>query len=287
MMGYTLKKSDWIALVFLLCLGAILYFASNTDISYTWKWNVVWDYFFYQDEKGQWHINLLSKGVLNTIRLFVYTTLVALPLALVLAFARLSKNQVVSTVAMLYINFVRNVPVLVFLFVFYFFVSEQIFPILGIKRDLFTETGISYILFGEPVVAANVVAGFVCLGLFEAAFFAEIIRGAIQSIPSGQSEASRALNLSKLNTMRLVILPQALRKCYPALAGQTIIVLKNTSIVSIVSIQDLMFSGVEIVVATRRIFEVWLTVGLIYFVLCYGLSLVFKQWENKAKLAFK
>ena len=284
MFRYKLKVSDYISLIIIGAIIGIVYISKNTDIPYNWKWHIVWNYFIYTNEYGEWHFNLLSKGIFNTVRLFVYTTLLTVPLSLGLAFMRMSKNTVLSTVSMLYINFVRNVPVLVFLFVFYFFVSEQIFPLLGLSRDLFTDTGVSYLLFGDSVVATNLVAGFVCLGLFESVFFAEIIRGSIQSVPIGQSEGSYVLRLSKIHTLRFVILPQAFRKCYPALAGQTIIVLKNTSIVSIVSIQDLIFSGTEIVVATHRIFEVWITVGLIYFVFCYGLERLFNRWEYKGNI---
>ena len=281
MLKYKFKVSDYIALSICAFIVGAVYVGQAADIPYNWKWHILPDYFIFQDENGNWHMNILAKGILNTLRLFVYTAILALPLSLALAFARLSKNRVLSTLAMLYINFVRNVPVLVFLFVFYFFVSEQIFPLIGITRNIFTDTGIPYILFGEPVVAANVVAGFVCLGLFESVFFAEIIRGAIKSIPAGQSEGARALRLSKIKTMQLIILPQAFKKCYPALTGQTIIVLKNTSIVSIISIQDLMFSAAEIVVATQRIFEVWIAVGIIYFIMCYGLTLLIERKDKQ------
>lgn len=279
--GYTLKLSDTIALCLIITLGIILTHAINTDVPYTWKWHIVADYFAYQDDHGTWQASILTHGLLNTIRLFIYTTLLAIPLALILTTARLSKNQIIATVAMLYINTIRNVPVLVFLFVFYFFVSEHIFPMIGITRDVFTGQGLNYILFGNPVVGGSLVAGFICLALFESVFFAEILRGAIQSIPRGQPESATALGLTKWQTYRHIIIPQALSKSYPALAGQTIIVLKNTSIASIVSVQDLMFSGAEIVVASKRIFEIWITVGILYFVLCYGLECLFKKWENK------
>ncbi len=284
MCKYKLKVSDYIALIFVAAIGVLVYISKNTDIPYNWKWRVVWEYFIYVDDNAEWHFNLLAKGIFNTIRLFVFTVIIGMPLSFVLVFIRMSKNRVFSTTSMLYINFVRNVPVLVFLFVFYFFVSEQIFPLLGLNRDLFTGEGINYVIFGDPIVATNLVAGFICLGLFESVFFAETIRGAIQSIPSGQTESGQALGLSKLQTLRLIVLPQAFSKCYPALAGQTIIVLKNTSIVSIISIQDLIFLGSEIVVATRRIFEIWITVGIIYFIFCYSLELIFKKWEHKTRI---
>lgn len=276
MFGYTLKISDIIAVLIVGGLLGAIFVAQADKTPYNWDWSVLADYIIYRDEAGDVRFNLLAHGILNTMRLFVYTTVLAVPIALMLAFVRLSQNPVFSTVAMLYINFVRNIPVLVFLFVFYFFVSEQIFPLLGLSRDIFSDTGIRYILFGEPTVAPNVVAGFICLGLFESVFFAEIIRGSIQSIPHGQFEASYAMGLSKIKTYAFVIVPQAFKKSAPPLAGQTIIVLKNTSIVSIVSIQDLMFSASEIVVSTHRIFEVWIGVAGIYFIICYSLSRLFK-----------
>ena len=83
--------------------------------------------------------------------------------------------------------------------------------------------------------------------------------------------------------MRLVIVPQAFLKSYPALAGQSIVALKNTSIASLISIKDLAFSGVEVVTSTRSIFEVWIVVAVIYFVLCFSLAKFFARWEAKLK----
>jgi polar amino acid transport system permease protein len=107
----------------------------------------------------------------------------------------------------------------------------------------------------------------------------EIVRGGIESIDKGQWEASRSLGLTRGRTLRLVILPQAIQRTIPPLAGQFISLIKDSSIVSLISIQDLTFLGNEVAATTTRVFEAWTIVALLYFALCFALSRQFARLE--------
>ena len=136
-------------------------------------------------------------------------------------------------------------------------------------------------LFGPPQQAAGVIAAILCLGLFEGAYVAEIVRGGIRSLPRGQWEAGQALGLSRLKLFRLVILPQAVARVVPPLAGQGISLVKDSSIISLVSIQDLSFLGAEVAATTNRVFETWLLVALFYFIICAVLSAAAARLERR------
>ena len=198
---------------------------------------------------------------------------------------RTASNLFLRIVARVYVDFVRNMPALVFIFFFYFFLSNQIAPLLGLD-DLTlnasaTTTSIITVLFGEPKLFANFISGLLCLSLFEGAYITEVVRAGIQSIPKGQWEAGYSVGLTKTQVMRNVIAPQALRRILPPLANQFITLIKNSSIVSLISIQELTFMTVEVGVSTTRVFEVWITCAVLYFVVCYGCATAFKMLETR------
>lgn len=116
--------------------------------------------------------------------------------------------------------------------------------------------------------------------MFEAAFVGEIVRAGIQSVPKGQCEAARAIGMSSFQEMRYIIMPQAMRKVVPPMANQFISLIKDSSIISLISAQELTYKTVELVASTRLIFEAWLTTAAFYFVLCFGLSMLFRRLEN-------
>jgi polar amino acid transport system permease protein len=109
----------------------------------------------------------------------------------------------------------------------------------------------------------------------------EIIRAGVTSIEKGQWEAAAAVGLSRLRTLRLVILPQAIQRVTPPLANQFISLVKDSSIVSLISIQELTFLGNEVAASTSRVFEVWIVVAAMYFLLCWGLSIGFGRLERR------
>ena len=121
----------------------------------------------------------------------------------------------------------------------------------------------------------------ICLSLFSGAYVTEIVRAGIQSIPRAQIEAGASIGLSRWKIMRLVVLPQALQRVIPPLAGQFIILIKDSSLVSLISIQELTFYALDIAVSTTRVFEVWIFVGALYFVICYACALAFDWLERR------
>ena len=123
------------------------------------------------------------------------------------------------------------------------------------------------------------------LALFESAFVGEIVRAGLESVEPGQKEAARALGMSRLGELRFVVLPQAMRKALPPMANQFITLVKDSSIVSLISVQELTYKTVELVTSTRAIFEAWITTAALYFVLCFGLSLLFRRLESSARRA--
>jgi polar amino acid transport system permease protein len=166
---------------------------------------------------------------------------------------------------------------------FIFFVSDQIMPLLG--TDTFirslspaTHSFLSF-FFASPPFFSGFLAALITLAIFEGAYITEIIRAGIQSVEKGQWEASAALGLSWYQQMRHIILPQAVQRILPPLAGQFISTIKDSSIVSVISIQELTFQGMELMSATYLTFEIWITVTLLYLILTLSCSLVVERME--------
>jgi polar amino acid transport system permease protein len=141
--------------------------------------------------------------------------------------------------------------------------------------------------FGPARLLDNFMLGLICLSVFSGAYVTEIVRAGLQSVPRAQVEASDSLGFSRLDTLRFVVLPQALRNVLPPLAGQFIQLIKDSSLVSLVSIQELSFMAQDIQVATQRVFEVFVFVAALYFVICFGLSQLFGLLERRAARAHR
>ncbi len=254
-------------------------------LNYTWDWGMVMPFFVYVDRQtGEWALNLMIEGLIMTMRLAVYGIIASAVIGVVMGLARVSNNLFLRMIARSYVELVRNIPPLVFIFIFYFFLSTQLMPLLGIdelaRSDSPTVQAIIRIVSGDPVLFSNFVSGLVCLSLFEGAYITEIVRAGIQSIPRGQWEAGRAAGLSGFDVMRFVIMPQAVNRIAPPLANQFITLIKDSSIVSLISIQELTFMAVEVGVSTSRIFEIWIITAAMYFAVCY-LCVIFFNWLER------
>lgn len=283
-----------IGFVDVLLLGAVVaagvyaWFRVNDVLVYKWDWNFLPGVLFRRDGTSGWfEPNLLLEGLLTTIRLSFWAMVLAFGLGLLLGVMATRARLLPRLVAFGYVGVIRNVPPLVFIFVFYFFISSQIIPALGIDvwaRNLDPAGArVMGVLLGPPDILENLISGVLCLAMFEAAYIAEIVRAGIRSVPLSQSEGARSLGLSQVQTFRLVILPQALRAVTPPLANQFILLVKNSAIVSLISVQELTFVGTEIAVSTGRRFETWITVAVMYFVLCYGLAWLFARMERRMR----
>ena len=283
------RKINWLDLAVLAALGLLVgYFAFrvNSVLNYKWNWSMIPQWVLRWDSEAEsWVPNLLLQGFFTTLRLAAWGILIAAAIGLVMGLCRVSHNLFLRMVSRAYVELIRNIPPLVFIFIFYFFISSQIMPLLGVDalvRGASPETlAVLDVLFGSPALFTNFLSGLICLAMFEGAYVTEIVRAGIQSIDKGQWEAADGLGLTKVQVMRYVILPQAIQRIVPPLAGQLISLIKDSSIVSLISIQELTFLAIEVAVSTTRVFEIWITVAGMYFILCYGCALWFGRLEKR------
>lgn len=276
-----------LALLVLLALAAgWLAWRVQTAFVYRWDWSEIPSFILRHDEaSGRWVPSLLGQGLLLTLRLAVWGGLLAALLGVVVGACAALGGPSLRLLARAFVAAMRNTPPLVLVFILYFFVSSQLLPAMGLgswAQGLGEGTrGIVAFLFGEPSRLDAFVAGAFCLGLFEAAYVAEIVRAGILSVPRGQGEAARSLGLGRADELRFVVLPQALRNTLPPMASQLVSLVKDSSIVSLISIPELTFMATQTVNTTQRTFEVWLVTGAIYFVICFALTRVFARFERR------
>ncbi|MDI3335734.1 amino acid ABC transporter permease [Defluviimonas aestuarii] len=277
---------DWLILAVLAGFFAVIWFRISGTLNYKWQWDRIPNYILRWDEEdGRWVANLLLQGLITTIRISIYASVLALILGTILGIARCAENLAIRMLARTYLEFLRNIPPVVVIFIFYFFLSEQIvaaFNIEGWARGIAKQegNGIWEFFFGDMRRFPSMISGVMVLALFESAFVGEIVRAGIQSIPRGQREAARSIGMSWLDEMRFIVLPQAMRKVIPPMSNQFISLVKDSSIISLISVQELTYKTVELVSSTRMIFEAWLTTAALYFILCFGLSLLFRRLER-------
>ncbi len=277
---------DYVVFAILIAAVAYVWYRVDSVLEYRWDWAVIPHYLYRWDEEQQrWVANLLMQGLYTTIRLALWSIVLAALIGVVFGIMRTSRRLFPRLLSRVYVELIRNVPPLVFIFIFYFFISSQIMPLLGIEelvRSASPET-LAWLefLFGPPKLISNVISGVICLAMFEGAYVTEIVRAGIQSIPKTQTEAGLSIGLSRLKLMRYVILPQAVQRVVPPLAGQFITLVKDSSIVSLISIQELTFLAIETAVSTTRVFEVWITVAGLYFCVCYFCALLFDWMERR------
>jgi len=265
-------------------LGYVLHRAQS-HFHYNWDWRLIPGYFVRPHPQPGWILNLLGQGFLATVRLALWGGLLAAAIGGVMGLCRVSRSLFLRLLGRTYVELVRNTPPLVFIFIFYFFLGGQLMPVLDVENriaEASPETlAVLALLFGRPELLPNFLSGLVCLALFEGAYVAEIVRAGIESIPRGQWEGAAALGLPPRPTLAKIILPQALRAVVPPLAGQFISLIKDSSLISLISIQELTFAGTELAVSSGRVFEVWLTVAALYFLLCFGLARLFRRLEGR------
>ena len=275
----------------LFLVGYVIY-KVDTVMIYEWHWDFLWNYILRWDEEQQsYKPNLLLKGLTATFGLVIWSMLLASIIGIVMGIMRTSSRIFFRTVSRLYVEFIRNMPPVVFIFVFFFFLSSQFVPLLGIDRISVNASpatiAVLEVLLGPPELFANAISGILCLSLFEGAYITEIIRAGIQSIDKGQSEAGNSIGLSRFQTLRWIVFPQAVRKVIPPLTGQFITLIKDSSILALISIQELTFLAQEVAYSTQYVFEVWLFVAGIYFCICYSLALLFAKLEKRSRSIYQ
>ncbi len=263
--------------------------------NYHWRWQIVLPYLIKEGEAGygilgtKYSTGLILEGFLVTLRISIYAMLAAAIIGFIAGFLRTAKRLFFRLTARFYVEMVRNTPALVLVFIFYYFISDQVLAAIGLEEmlrgagetvNLWTAR-----LFAAPGLIVPFLSGVLTLALFEGAYIAEIVRGGIESVPKGQWEAGAALGLSRSQQIRKIILPQAWRLMLPQLANEFINTIKWSSIVSIISIQELTYNGVQVIASTGAAIEVWSVVALIYLLLCLSLSRIVRRIECRTALA--
>ncbi len=217
--------------------------------------NLNLDFSFYNWDLIQ---NFILKGLGFSIMLTVVATLGGIFFGTILALMRLSGNKWLMTPATIYVNGMRSIPLVMVILWFFLLVP---------------------LLIGKPIGAEmSAVITFIA---FEAAYFSEIMRAGIQSIPRGQVHAGQALGMTYGQNMRLVVLPQAFRNMLPVLLTQTIILFQDTSLVYAIGAYD-MLKGFEVAGKNfGRPMEAYIAAAVIYFIICYSLSWFVKRLHKK------
>jgi len=284
------RMDGWIGLLVICAVGYVLH-RITIGLHYEWHWTAIPQYLFRYDEAmGRWVPNMLVQGLVTTIRLSLWGMILATAIGVTMGLCRVSRRLFNRLIGGTYVGLIRNVPPLVLIFIFYFFVSSQIMPILGVDARVASATEgtqrILAFLFAPPALFSTFLSALMTLAVFEGAYIAEIVRGGIQSIDRGQWEASSALGLTRWRQLRHVIMPQAVRRILPPLAGQFISTVKDSAIVSVISIQELTFQGLELMAATFLTFEIWITIALLYLMMSLVLSLGVERleirlWKNE------
>ena len=224
-------------------------------MGYNWQWFRVPRY-LWRNINGEIVWGPLMKGLMVTLNISAIALVLSLAIGLLLALLRLSPSVVGRGFARVYLEVIRNTPLLVQVLIFYFIIAH----ILGIPRFW---------------------AGVLCLAFYEGAFAAEIIRGSIIAVRRGQWEAARALGLRPFDVYRDIILPQAVPLMLPPLAGVLVNLVKHSAIVSVIAVFDLTTEGRTIVADTFMAFEIWLTVAALYLIITLSLSLLVLGLERR------
>ena len=205
-----------------------------------------------------WAAGPLLVGLSVTLKISVISALLALAIGTLIAFMRMSSYQFFNDIGSVYVTVIRGTPLLVQIFIFYFIIAT----IFELDRFL---------------------AGAFSLGIFFGGYIAEILRGAIQSIDKGQYEAAKSLGMNYAQTMTFIVMPQALKRALPTLVGEMIALVKDSSLVSVISITDLTKVGREIVANTFSPFETWLIIAGMYFSITAVLSYIGHRIEKRMR----
>ena len=246
---------DLAAFVLLVAGLAFVVFRGAGTMNYNWQWYRV-PRFLFEIEDGVLYAGPLLRGLEVTLILVAQSMALCVVFGLIAALLARSPSLTGTGLARAYVEIVRNTPLLVQIYIFYFVLG----PVLGLGR------------FPTAVLA---------LAVYEGAYCAEIFRAGIESVPKGQWEAARTLALSRYQTYRHVVLPQALRFVLPPLTGVAVSLIKGSAIASVVAIFDLTTEGRDLISETFMTFEIWFTVAALYLVLTTSLSFLVSHLERR------
>ncbi|MCP3901347.1 MAG: ABC transporter permease subunit, partial [Desulfobacteraceae bacterium] len=216
----------------------------------------------------KWQLGLLAQGVLITFEVSIYSSLIGILIGLIGGIARISKNPALKWAAIVYVELIRGSPLLVQIFIWYFIFATIINGML--MNAGFNE--ISALWYG---VAA--------LSFFAGAYVTEIVRSGIESINIGQIEASRSLGMTSAQCMYYIVLPQAIRRILPPLAGQFITLIKDSSLLGIISVRELTKATREANTTGLQPYEFFFLCAILYLVITFPLSMFVQYLERRMK----
>jgi len=208
------------------------------------------------------NLPFLMRGLITTFQLALIGISGGLALGILVGMARLSSRPYIYYPATLFVNFLRSIPLILVIFWFYFLVP---------------------IIAGRPL--GDFLSASVAFIVFEASYFAEIIRAGIQSIPKGQMQAALSTGLDYKQTMRHIIIPQALRNMIPSLLTQSVIIFQDTSLAYVIGLKEFLRSASVVDAREVRSLELYTFVGIVYFIFCFTMSYFTKKWEAKKGMA--
>jgi polar amino acid transport system permease protein len=250
--------ADLAQILLVISLLVWIAFRGSQGVSYTWQWYRIPPFLCTLDA-GNVAPGPLLQGLAVTLRISAISLVLSLAIGLITAFFRLANSPLAGLLARVYIEIVRNTPLLIQIFFIYFVLG----PVLGLDR---------------------LPAAILSLSLFEGAYIAEIFRSGILAVPREQVEAAYSLGLGPIACYRHVILPQAIRTVLPPLTNQTISLIKDSALVSTIAIYDITMQAQAIIAETFLTFEVWLTVAALYLGVTTFLSFAAGRLELRLRL---
>ncbi len=246
----------YLAIIYLIVQAAL---TGAEAMGYNWQWYRIPDYLYqFTDDGFQW--GEIAVGLVKTLTLSGQSFALAVLLGLVVALLRLSGLVVGTGFAIVYLEFVRNMPILVLLYVFYYVLG----PIFGLDRYT---------------------ASVLCLAVFHSALISEIFRAGINAVPVGQWEAAKSIGMSTAQTYRYVVLPQSIKFMLPPMTGEAVHLVKSSAIVSVIAVAELTTIGRNIISDTYMSFEIWFTIAIVYMVVTLALSVFVTFLEKRYAVA--
>jgi polar amino acid transport system permease protein len=260
------KRSLITLAILAVIVGSAYYFFTRKGITYIWHWESIPEMLVYYgaksaaDAEPRLRMGILMIGFVLTLKISIASIIFGIIIGTIVGISRLSNEPVTRGLSLAYVELIRNTPLLVQIYIIYFFVGAIL------RLSAFT-------------------AGTAALSIFAGAYVGEIVRAGIQSIHKGQMEASRSLGMSYAQAMRYIILPQAFKRIIPPLAGQFISLIKDSSLVSVIALTDLMFQGQQAVARTYHAFEIYFTVAALYLVMTFALSMATQYIERRLAIS--
>ncbi len=228
-------------------------------MGYNWQWYRVPEYLFrFTDDGFEW--GEIARGLAATLELSLLSFLLAAGLGAVVALLRMSKLVVGTAIAVAFLEIVRNTPLLVLLYLFYYVLG----PIFALDRYA---------------------AAVLCLGVYHAALVSEILRAGVNSVDGGQLEAARSVGMSNMQAYRHIVLPQAMKFLLPPMTGEAVHLIKSSAIVSVIAVVEMTTVGRNIIADTYMSFEIWFTIAAVYLLVILVLSLAASQMEKRYAIA--